>query len=155
MGCVAFFCITRIRFSALKDLILNCDLEWLDSALADKYSSIHFQGLCSHKWLHFWKLHYFDFLACTIILGAFIHKKDRDLHRDWNTEIFLRLFRQAEISRWSPSGMILVTELRMPDIKHCPCFDTLAWNDGIENTKIICSSVHTSAAMQIIALIPK
>ena len=40
--------------------------------------------------------------------------------------------------------MILVTELRMPDIKHCPCFDTLAWNDGIENTKIICSSVHTS-----------
>ena len=51
--------------------------------------------------------------------------------------------------------MILVTELHMPDIKHCPCFDTLAWNDGIENTKIICLSVHTSAAMQIIALIPK
>ena len=51
-------------------------------------------------------------------IGAFIHKKDRDFHRDWNTEIFLGLFRQVEISRWSPSGMILVTELRMPDIKH-------------------------------------
>ena len=88
-------------------------------------------------------------------LVKIIHKKDRDFHRDLNTEICLRLFRQAEISRWSPSGMILVTELRMPDIKHCPCFDTLAWNDGIENTKIICSTVHTSAAMQIIVLIPK
>ena len=48
--------------------------------------------------------------------------------------------------------MILVTELCMPDIKHCPCFDMLTWNDGIDNTKIMCSSVHTSAAMQIIAI---
>ena len=94
-----------------------------------------------------------DWKLILSMIGAFIHKKDRDFHRDWNTEIFLRLFRQAEISRWSPSGMILVTELCMPDIKHCPCFDTLAWNDGRENTKIICSSVHTSAAMQIIAII--
>ena len=43
----------------------------------------------------------------------------------------------------------------MPDIKPeynpCPYFDMLAWNDGIENTKIICSSVHTSTVMQIIA----
>ena len=72
---------------------------------------------------------------------------------------FLRLSRQAEISRLSPSGIILLTELHMPHIEQeynpCPCFDTLAWNDGIENTKIICSSVHTSAAMQIITLIPK
>ena len=72
---------------------------------------------------------------------------------------FLRLSRQVDISHLSPSGIILLTELRMPHIKQdynpCPCFDMLAWNDGIENTKIICSSVHTSAAMQIIALIPK
>ena len=63
----------------------------------------------------------------------------------------MRLSRQAEISCLSPSGIILLTELRMPHIKQeynpCPCFDTLAWNDGKENTKIICSSVHTSAAM--------
>ena len=82
-----------------------------------------------------------------VLLGPFIHKKDWDFHRDWNTENILRLLRQAEISRFSPSGMVLVTELRMPDIKHCPCFDTLAWNDGIENTKIICSKVHTSIAI--------
>ena len=45
----------------------------------------------------------------------------------------------------------VLTELRMPDIKleynPCPC--------RAENTKIICSSVHTSAAMQIITLISK
>ena len=47
----------------------------------------------------------------------------------------LRLFRQAEISRYSPSGIILLTKLRMPDIKPeynpCPC--------RAKNTKIICS----------------
>ena len=94
-------------------------------------------------------------ITCTWIvqtIGAFIHKKDRDFHRDWNTEIFLRL----------PSGMNPVHRTAHAWYQALPLFwyARLEWwdrkyQDYLLERSHIRRDANICGYSQIIALIPK
>ena len=87
-------------------------------------------------------------------IGAFTHKKDRDFHRDWNTEIFCACSDRRKYLANRRAGIILLTKLRMPDIKleynPCPC-RSKKYHDYLLERSHIRRDANNRANSQIIA----